>query len=313
MALTPVQQMLIEKPFMLREHGFNGDEPYVFRLAIYHRLNEIDSAWTMGKQLILNTGDDFATIALPLTIAGETRWGIGKVAVERSQGASSNGLGKARNAATAEAFANAFAAFGGADYLKVKPGHVNRRNFATWLTELTPKSQPINDPVSPAPAVIENLDDWFPLSSKTVKSAPTADSPVDKLNSVYARREKGFLTGQRDHKNPHGTSDTITSFRIHPNDVEEGDIYRNGNGPITKVIKDLTTDRDEPGTRVFRVEESEERSTSKTERTITITTSLVMFIIVGGPKIEDANNNSELLESTGVGPTWIGKKAKAAS
>lgn len=309
MNLTPTQQTLIEKPFALHEHGFNGDEPYVLRLAIYHRLNEVDSNWAMGKPICLNIGQDTVTIAQPLTIAGDTRWGIGKATVQHIE-ESSNESAKAKRMAEAAAFTVAFLQFGGAAYLKDKPSHIKRDDFPRWLAELTP--QP-NTPTgaSVPPAIGEDLNAWFPESSKPAESAPAAEKPVDKMNAVY-QNKLGFRSTARTAKSPTANSETITWFRIHPNDISEGDIYRSGNGPITTALKELKSD--EAGVRVFDVQECEERGGAMTQRTIRLNTSLVMLVIVGGPKLDAVQTSLGLTEITPLGRTWRSqRKGQAAS
>lgn len=153
MTLSAAQQTLIEKPFAFNEHSFKHGQVYLLKSAIRRRLNDVDRDWREDKpELLTDTDPDVVSIALPLTVAGVTRVGVGvgiinrwitdektgeivgeiegfKLALEKS---------KARKSAATDALTRAFNEFNGGAYLKDKPSKIKQNDFADWLAKLTP-------------------------------------------------------------------------------------------------------------------------------------------------------------------------------
>lgn len=85
---TPAWIVELARPFTLAEHGFKGKDdkgnPYILKNAITARLNRVvPGEWSMGRPEIVANINDVITVTSPLTIKGQTHWGLGSGTIQR--------------------------------------------------------------------------------------------------------------------------------------------------------------------------------------------------------------------------------------
>lgn len=150
--LTPDKQRILEQPFLLEEHGFNQNNPYILKDAIRHRLSKVDPHWTNTPAQLVTITNDCVMMTGGLTLFGDTRFDVGTGLIISTKKDSKTGevfpvepfqlareTSKAIKSATSDLLPRCAGQWGVGNYLKNKPKDVTQGNFADWLKLISAK------------------------------------------------------------------------------------------------------------------------------------------------------------------------------